>query len=163
MTFRGVVEAMATTAWFSRWGPRIVPGLDRAVHRVTGGRLLMSQAMIDCLILTTTGHRTGLSRSVPLACLPDPDGSFLVVASNFGKLSEPAWSGNLVHDPHATVSYRGRNLSVAARLLDPADKAAAWPRLLRMWPPYARYAESSGRDLQVFQLIPSGSKARPSR
>lgn len=62
-----------------------MPRLDRAVHRVTGGHLLMSQAMIDCLILTTHGRRTGLPRSVPLACLADPDGRFLVVASNFGR------------------------------------------------------------------------------
>jgi deazaflavin-dependent oxidoreductase (nitroreductase family) len=159
MRVRGAVEAMATTGWFRRWGPRIVPGLDRTVHRVTGGHLLMSQAMIDCLVLTTTGRQTGLPRSVPLACLRDDDGSFLVVASNFGRRGEPAWSGNLVSDPRATVSYRGTSLAVDARLLSPAERAVAWPRLLRMWPPYARYAESSGRELRVFRLAPVSTRA----
>lgn len=155
MTVRSAVEAMATTGWFRRWGPRIVPHLDRGLHRMTGGHVLMSQVMIDCLVLTTTGRRTGLPRSVPLACLPGPDGSFLVVASNFGRRDEPAWSANLLHDPQATMSYRGSSLTVDAHLLSPADKAAVWADLLRMWPPYARYGESSGRELRVFRLIPS--------
>ena len=152
---RGAVEAMTMTRWFRRWAPRIIPPLDLAVHRVSGGRLLMSQGMISCLVLTTTGRRTGLPRSVPLACLPERDGSLLVVASNFGRRDHPAWSGNLLRDPRATVSYRGTGLAVHARLLDPGDLAAAWPRLVRMWPPYARYGEISGRELRVFRLIPA--------
>lgn len=152
---RGAVEAMGTARWFRRWGPGIVPRLDSAVHRITGGRLLMSQGMITCLMLTTAGRRTGLPRSVPLACLPDHDGSFVVVASNFGRPQEPAWSQNLLHDPQAMVSYRGADLAVTAHVLDPEDLAAVWPRLIQMWPPYGRYGAISGRDLRVFRLIPS--------
>jgi deazaflavin-dependent oxidoreductase (nitroreductase family) len=134
---------------------------------MTGGRLLMSQGMIACLVLTTNGRRTGLARSVPLACLPDRDGSFLVVASNFGRRSHPAWSGNLLHDPHARVSYRGADLAVDTSLLDAEDLAAAWPGLVRMWPPYARYGEISGREPRVFRLTPAqgvsaSASARPS-
>jgi deazaflavin-dependent oxidoreductase (nitroreductase family) len=157
---RGAIEAMSTSRWFRRWGPPIIPRLDRAVHRITGGRLLMSQGMITCLVLTTTGRRTGLPRSVPLACLPDSDGSFLVVTSNFGRHQEPAWSANLLHDPQATVSYRGAGLAVAARELGPQDVAAVWPRLVRMWPPYARYGKIAGRELRVFRLVPGEPAAR---
>jgi len=151
---RGAIEAMSTSRWFRRWGPPVIPRLDRAVHRITGGRLLMSQGMISCLLLTTTGRRSGLPRSVPLACLPDSDGSFLVVTSNFGRQQEPSWSANLLRDPQATVSYRRADLTVDARELGPEDVAAVWPRLVRMWPPYGHYGEIAGRKLKVFRLVP---------
>ena len=42
-----------------------------------------------------------------------------------------------------------------AHLLDESDTAAAWPRLIRIWPVFDRYVERSGRDLRVFRLVPA--------
>jgi deazaflavin-dependent oxidoreductase (nitroreductase family) len=105
-------------------------------------------------VLPAPGGRPGGGRSTPLLTLPEPDGSLLVVASNFGRASHPAWSANLLAHPSASVVFGGRSLPVTARLLDATEKAEAWPRLLRAWPTYAQYAETSGRDLRVFRLVP---------
>ncbi|MCU1454571.1 MAG: hypothetical protein JWN46_2717 [Acidimicrobiales bacterium] len=150
------VQRMAGSPAFARVGPRIVPPVDRFLHRLTKGRLLSSQALVPSLVLTTTGRRSGRPREVPLACLPEPDGSFLVVGSNFGREHHPAWTSNLIEHPLARVSWRRRELPVAAHLLDDEEKAAAWPRLLQVWPTYDRYVERSGRDLRVFRLVPVG-------
>jgi deazaflavin-dependent oxidoreductase (nitroreductase family) len=115
----------------------------------------MSEILVPTLLLTTTGHRTGIRRSTPLACLPERDGSFLVVASNFGLPANPAWSTNLLRQPQAQVSFHGRQLPVRAHPLSSAEKSQAWPSLLEIWPVYDRYAEISGRDLLVFRLQPT--------
>jgi deazaflavin-dependent oxidoreductase (nitroreductase family) len=128
--------------------------VDRLLNRMTGGRLLLAGALLPSLVLTTTGAKSGQPRAAPLACLPQEDGSFLVVGSNFGREHHPAWTGNLLKTPSARVMYRGRTFDVDSHLLSPDDKAAAWPELTRAWPTFDRYVEVSGRDLRVFQLKP---------
>ncbi|MEV5709010.1 nitroreductase family deazaflavin-dependent oxidoreductase [Actinoallomurus sp. NPDC052274] len=148
------VQRMAGSAWFAKVGPKVVPPLDRALHRLSGGRLLLAQYIVPSLVLTATGHRSGLPRRTPLACLPEPDGSYLVVGSNFGREHHPAWTTNLLHEPNAEVDHRGRTIPVTARLLEGAERAEVWPRLVKVWPTFDRYVERSGRELRVFRLEP---------
>src|SRR6187200_1585279 len=89
------VQRVAGSPGFARVAPRVVPPVDRFLSRITGGRLVLSQALVPSLVLTTTGRRSGQPRAAPLACLPDDDGSFLVVGSNFGRQHHPAWTFNL--------------------------------------------------------------------
>lgn len=76
------------------------------------------------------------------------------MGSNFGTDKHPAWSGNLLTNPEATVSFRGRRRPMKAQLLSAEEKAMVWPRLLTVWPTYDSYVERSGRDLRVFRLEP---------
>ena len=89
---------MAGSRWFAKIGPTVVPPIDRTLHRVFGGRVLMSSMMLPCAIVTTTGRKSGEPRESPLATVP-LDGSLYVVGSNFGKPHHPAWSWNLLADP----------------------------------------------------------------
>ena len=150
-----VTQWMAASRGFRAVGPKVVPPLDRFLSRVTGGRVVLSGAMVPSLVLETTGAKTGQRRTTPLACLPEDDGSFLVVGSNFGRERHPAWTANLIANPGATVTFRGRTTSVRATLLDAGEKATVWPRLTAVWPNYDRYTEVSGRDLRVFRLAES--------
>ncbi|MEV4259107.1 nitroreductase/quinone reductase family protein, partial [Spirillospora sp. NPDC049652] len=140
--------------WFSRVGPKVVPPLDRALHRISGGRILLGQALVPSLLLTTTGAKSGLRRQVPLACRPEEDGTWLVVGSNFGREKHPAWTGNLLKNPEAEVSFRGRTTPVTAHLLTEAERVEAWPRLIQVWPVYDRYVERVDRELRIFRLTP---------
>jgi deazaflavin-dependent oxidoreductase (nitroreductase family) len=154
---RPMVQWMSGTAAFRRVAPAVVPALDRFVYRASGGRVLMGDQLIPHLLLTTTGAKSGLPRQTPLACLPEPDGSFLVVGSNFGRETHPAWTGNLLAHPEATLGFRGLEIPVTAHLLTGSERADAWVRLLANWPLYDRYTESSGRELRVFRLAPRRS------
>ncbi|RFU39874.1 nitroreductase family deazaflavin-dependent oxidoreductase [Actinomadura logoneensis] len=140
--------------WFSKVGPRVVPPLDRALHRISGGRILLGQALVPSLLLTTTGAKTGRPRQVPLACRPEEDGTWLVVGSNFGREKHPAWTANLIKNPEAEVSFRGRTTPVTAHLLTEAERAEVWPRLIQVWPVYDRYVERVDRELRIFRLTP---------
>ena len=149
--FGRALQRVAGTRAFAAIGAKVVPPVDRLVHRVTGGRVVLSAGMVPSLMLTTTGRKSGQPRRTPLATLP-VDNGFLVVGSNFGKEHHPAWTANLLADPSATVSYKGADIPVVARLLDADEKRELWPQLLRIWQNYDRYAERSGRDFRVFCL-----------
>ena len=118
----------------------------------------MSELVFPTLMLTTTGRRSGLPRRQPLLYLRD-GGAYVVVGSNFGRTSHPAWSANLLAEPNATIEVGGRRLQVVARLLSAEDKQRLWPQLLRMWPGFDDYVERSGRDVRVFALEPRRATA----
>jgi deazaflavin-dependent oxidoreductase (nitroreductase family) len=149
-----VTQWVAASSGFRAVGPRVVPPVDRLLSRLTGGRVVLSGSLVPSLVLETTGAKSGQRRTSPLACLPEDDGSFLVVGSNFGRERHPAWTANLTANPDAVVTYRGRTIPVRATLLAADEKAAVWPRLTAVWPNYDRYTEVSGRDLRVFRLVP---------
>ncbi|MFI0372521.1 nitroreductase family deazaflavin-dependent oxidoreductase [Actinomadura sp. 1N219] len=166
--FGPVFQRISGAEWFSRVGPKVVPPIDRTLHRLTGGRFLLGQLLVPSLVLTTTGAVSGLPRHTPLACLPDPapapapaprtgtgtDGGWYVVGSNFGREKHPAWTGNLLKHPEAEISFQGRAIPVTAHLLDDEERAAIWPRLIAVWPVYDRYVERTTRQLRIFRLTP---------
>jgi deazaflavin-dependent oxidoreductase (nitroreductase family) len=145
------VQAMAGSRWFAKVGPPVVPHIDRVLHRLFGGKVLMSSMMLPCAVVTTTGRKSGLARESPLASVP-LSGALYIVGSNFGRPHHPAWSWNLLADPNASVSFRGEQFPATAHLLDDDEKAETWPRLIERWPLFDQYVERSGRNLRVFRL-----------
>jgi deazaflavin-dependent oxidoreductase (nitroreductase family) len=144
---------VAGSPQFAAVAPKVIPHVDRVLNRLTGGRFVLSGALLPSLVLQHTGAKSGLTRETPLATMPEGD-LFYVVGSNFGREKHPAWTGNLLANPEATVTFRGRTLPVRATLLSDTQKAEVWPRLTKMWPTYDRYVERSGRNLRVFALEP---------
>jgi deazaflavin-dependent oxidoreductase (nitroreductase family) len=147
------VQKVSSTPGFAKVAPHVVPGLDRAVHRLTRGRVLLSAQMLPGVVLTSTGARSGLPRRTPLACMPEDGGdSWILVGSNFGRTDHPAWTHNLLAHPDAVISRKGTDIPVRALLLEGEERAAVWQRLLVFWPPYATYQERVERQLRVFRL-----------
>jgi len=154
------MRKMATSKTFRKIGPVVVPPTDRVLHRLTGGRVIVSRLLVPSMVLTTTGRKSGLERETPLACVPDGDGGWWVVGSNFGRPDHPAWTGNLIANPTATVSFEHKLSTVRADLLDDDQKAEAWPKLTAVWPAYDDYVVSSGRNIRVFHLVVIGPASR---
>lgn len=148
-----IMQRLGSSPRFAKVMKVVAPPVDKVAHKLTKGRFTFSSMMVPSLMLTTTGAKSGLPRTVPLACLPEGAG-FYLVGSNFGQGHHPAWSANLLANPEASVVHRGRTIPVVARLLDADEKAAVWPRLLAIWPSYDAYVERSGRDIRVFHLTP---------
>ena len=153
-----VVQKISSSPVFARIAPRLLPPMDKAVHRITGGKVMISQYMLPSLFLTTTGRRTGQPRVAPMACLPESGGTFLVIGSNFGRPDHPAWTGNLIANGKALVEHRGRTVEATAKLLEGEERAEAWAALLRMWPPYATYQARIERQIRIFRLTPVGQQ-----
>ncbi|MFE0257411.1 nitroreductase/quinone reductase family protein [Streptomyces sp. NPDC059010] len=150
-----VVQKVSSTRGFAKVAPHLIPALDRAVHRLTRGKVLLSAQMLPGVILTSTGARSGQPRRTPLACMPEEDGrSWILVGSNFGRPGHPAWTHNLLAHPDAEVSWKGVDIPVTARLLEGEERAAVWKAVLAFWPPYATYQERVEREIRLFRIVP---------
>lgn len=137
-------------------GKKLVP-FDTALQRRTNGRLnIISMAGAHGMLLTTTGHRSGQPRTVPLLYVPTPDG-YAVAASNFGGPHHPAWSENLLANPSATAVLQGRTEQLTARLTEGEERTRLWHQLAATWPAFDTYAVRSGRDIRVFVLAPAAN------
>lgn len=147
-----LIQKISATRAFARIAPHFIPALDRAVHRLTRGKVLLSAQMLPGVILTATGARSGRPRRTPLACMPEEGGGWLLIGSNFGREGHPAWTGNLLKNPEAEVSWRGQDIPVRARLLTGEERARAWRAALAFWPPYAAYQARVEREIRLFRL-----------
>jgi deazaflavin-dependent oxidoreductase (nitroreductase family) len=143
------------TPWFARIGRALVP-FDRALGRLTKGRYVaFGMRDVPSLLITTTGRTSRLPRTNPLLYVPDGD-AFVVVGSNWGQDTQPAWALNLIADPQAVVTLKGKELPVRATVATGAERERLWELLVTMWPAYATYQQRAGqRDIKVFRLIRS--------
>ncbi|MET8454111.1 nitroreductase family deazaflavin-dependent oxidoreductase [Streptomyces sp. NPDC005209] len=149
-----LVQKVSSTRGFAKVAPHLIPALDRGVHRVTRGKVLLSAQLLPGVVLTVTGARSGLARRTPLACMPEEGGrGWILVGSNFGRTDHPAWTHNLLAHPDASVSWKGEEIPVTARLLAGEERAVAWQALLAFWPPYATYQARVDREIRVFRIV----------
>ncbi|WP_405871780.1 nitroreductase family deazaflavin-dependent oxidoreductase [Streptomyces sp. NBC_00005] len=149
-----VVQKVSSTRGFAKVAPHLVPVLDRAVHRLTRGRVLLSAQMLPGVILTSIGARSGQARRTPLACMPEDGGrGWILIGSNFGRTDHPAWTHNLLAHPDAEVNWKGADIPVTARLLEGEERAAVWRAALAFWPPYATYQARVEREIRLFRIV----------
>lgn len=127
----------------------------RAIYRLTRGRLLGRVAGMPVLLLTTTGRRSGRLRTTPLTYF-ESNSDLVIVASNGGEDSPPAWWLNLQADPHATVTIGTRAEPMTARTATDDEYADLWPTITSVHAGYATYARRTTRPIPVMLL--TGSK-----
>lgn len=131
---------------------RIAPRVDPPLLRLTGGRI-SSVYPVTLMLLTTTGAKTGQPRTLPLGYTKDGDG-LLLIASNYGKTSHPAWYRNLVANPKVEV-LAGKNSGtyIAREITDPAERERAWGVALDFYAGYADYESRAGdRTIPLIRL-----------
>ncbi|WP_212841063.1 nitroreductase/quinone reductase family protein [Catellatospora sp. IY07-71] len=149
---RRLARYLGHRSWFARAGRVLVP-LDRTVAKLTKGRVV-ALGLIPTLIITTTGKKSGLPRTQPLAYARDGD-HFVVIGSNWGQQSHPAWSANLLANPDAVVTLGGREIPVRGELATGEQRERLLKLLLEVWPAYTTYQQrASNRVIRVFSLIP---------
>jgi deazaflavin-dependent oxidoreductase (nitroreductase family) len=140
---------------FRRIGPTIMPPLERAMRVVSRGRMPLSGLAVPSLVLHTTGAKTGQPRTTELMYCPDGE-DMLVTGSNFARDAHPAWTANLLNNPDAAVTVRGRRIEVRASLVPAGEREVTWVKLERNWPGYRGYERAAGRELRIFRLTPRG-------
>ena len=139
-----------------KWGSAVArwvyTPLDKAIYRLTGGRRGLSPPK-TVLYLTTTGRRSGQPRRVPILFLREGP-RYWVMASNYGQKDHPAWSYNLLAEPHALVQEGGRTVEVKARLGTAEEKEGLWPELVGIYPAWKNYVKWTDREFRLFCLEP---------
>lgn len=114
----------------------------------------------DLLYLTTTGRKTGRSRTTPLLYLAQP-GRWIVVASNGGAGWDPGWWLNLQAGCPATVQIGGTSSSVTAVEITGDERERLWTLLNDKVFNYDGYQAKTKRHIAVVALTPERADFRP--
>ena len=104
------------------------------------------------LLLTTIGRRSGRRRTSPMMYVRGEE-RVLVIASNNGATTDPAWYLNLIADPHVTVELPGHEYKATAAPLTGADYDREWTAIKETFPFFAEHQERAGdRKIPVVAL-----------
>jgi deazaflavin-dependent oxidoreductase (nitroreductase family) len=133
---------------------RAVTKLHSFVYRATNGRVGGRIAGGPILLLTTIGRKSGKEHTVPLLYVKD-GGDMVVVGSNGGTATPPAWWLNLTAQPEATVEVGARKVRVRAEEAGPEEKARLWPKLVAVYGGYEDYRRRTDREIPVLVLHPA--------
>ena len=126
--------------------------LHRWVYQVSGGRIGSTlPGQIPVLLLTSTGRRSGLSRTHPLGYLT-VEGGYVVIASNAGERHHPAWYHNLKTNPEAAVQVGTHRAIVKAREARGEERAQFWSEVVEREPSYAVYQDRAERLIPLMVL-----------
>jgi deazaflavin-dependent oxidoreductase (nitroreductase family) len=102
----------------------------------------------DALLLTTRGRRTGRLRRTALYYGEDA-GRYVLVGSDGGKRTDPAWCHNVAANPAVVVQVGGETFAAVARPADPAERPRLWELMTGVFPTYASYERKARRPLPV--------------
>ena len=100
------------------------------IYEKSDGRVGKHSNRVPALLLTTTGRKSGLSRTNGLTFCRDR-GDLIVVASNGGSDQPPAWLLNLQANPDVTVRDGRTVMPARARVADDDERAQLWPLVNR--------------------------------
>jgi len=106
---------------------------------------------IPLVLVHDIGAKSGIEHVTPLRCFPRGNGRFLVVASNGGSPTHPAWYHNLKANPRVDVEVGAETVSAVAEELDETARAELWPQLAAQVPQIDDQANVT-RQIQVIML-----------
>jgi deazaflavin-dependent oxidoreductase (nitroreductase family) len=125
-----------------------------AVYRASGGRVGRTGFGMPVVILTTTGRKTGKSRTTTLTS-PIQDGDKVVlVASYGGDDRNPMWFLNLRDNPKVELTIHGTSRPMTAHVATVEEKKELWPRVVEAYKGYAQYQTKTDRDIPLVILEP---------
>jgi deazaflavin-dependent oxidoreductase (nitroreductase family) len=129
----------------------------RFAYRVSGGRVGHHIGKLRCLMLTTTGARTGRRRETSLLYGRDGD-RYILVASKGGSPRHPAWFLNLRAHPDAEVMVGQKRFRVRASVAAGAERTRLWRLMVGEYRGYETYQARTSREIPVVILTPHPSR-----
>ncbi|HYH49945.1 MAG TPA: nitroreductase/quinone reductase family protein [Acidimicrobiia bacterium] len=133
---------------------RAVTALHTQIYKRTGGRVGGKAGKTTMGLLTTTGRKSGQSRTTPLNIMADGD-RWLLVASYGGDDRDPQWFKNLQSNPEATIQLGAETIAVRATVAGIEEKKALWPKVVASYKGYDGYQRKTSRDIPVVILTRS--------
>ncbi|MEU9375798.1 nitroreductase/quinone reductase family protein [Streptomyces sp. NPDC048255] len=105
----------------------------------------------DLLLLTTTGAKSGISRTTPLGYVRHGD-SLLLIGSDMGAPRHPGWYHNLLAHPVVRVEVGTRTFEALAVPAEGARRDELFAHVVRVDPGYGDYQAMTSRILPVVVL-----------
>jgi deazaflavin-dependent oxidoreductase (nitroreductase family) len=120
--------------------------------RARGGSVTGPLADLSLVLLHHIGARSGRERVVPVLYFALPDGCWLIIASNGGSDTHPAWYYNLRSHPRVTIEIGAETCRVVAEELRGTQRSLVWPTIMEKSPAAGQFQRSTSRTIPVFML-----------
>lgn len=104
-----------------------------------------------CLVLTTTGKKSGEPRQAAVIYGTEGD-HHIIVASKGGSDTPPAWFVNLQANPQAHIQVKDRKLTVRMRVTTGEERERLWKKMTAIFPAYEEYQQKTTRQIPVVVL-----------
>jgi deazaflavin-dependent oxidoreductase (nitroreductase family) len=125
-------------------------------YQETGGEVGYLWNGAPTLLLTTTGRKSGFSRTTPLIFARHGE-DYLVVASQGGAPTHPGWYHNIVATPQVTLQVGPEIFGATARVATADERPLLWSTVNEGWPNYDVYQTRTERVIPVVVLTPTGA------
>lgn len=119
--------------------------------RANGGQVGGMFAGQPMLLLTTTGAKSGQQRTSPLGFIID-NGRLVVMASNAGAPTNPAWLHNLRATPEVTVEVGTETFPARATIAEGAERQRLYDQLVTLMPAFGAYQDMTTRQIPMVVL-----------
>ncbi len=116
-------------------------------YRANGGKLSGRLANSSLILLTTTGAKSGLERTVPLGYVRDGE-RLVTIAANAGAVAHPDWYHNLLAQPLVTVELGRERFQARASIAEGAERE----RLASLVPYLPAQQQKTSREIPVVIL-----------
>lgn len=103
---------------------------------------------LTCLLLTTTGKKSGGEQTTPLIYGQDGD-NYIIVASTGGAPDHPDWYYNLAANPDVTVQVLADRFKGTARTAAGDERARLWELMAKIFPTYNDYHQSAKATREI--------------
>ena len=104
------------------------------------------------ILIHHVGTRSGTERVTPVTCFPQPDGRFVIIASNGGARTNPDWYYNLKAHPEINVEFGTETFAVAVRELEGEEREKAWADVVSAVPAVANTQNKTRRTIPMLLL-----------
>ena len=119
--------------------------------RANGGKVGGRFANRPMMILTTTGAKSGLPRTVPLVYTMDGD-RIVIIASKGGAPTHPDWYHNLIANREVTVEIGTERFDARARVTEGEERDRLYDAMAAQMPFFAEYKRTTERRIPLVVL-----------
>jgi deazaflavin-dependent oxidoreductase (nitroreductase family) len=120
--------------------------------RARGGYVKGPLTDFALILVHHIGARSGVEGVVPLVYFTWRGGRWVIIASNGGSRTHPAWYYNLKANPRVIVEVGHETFPVVAQELDAAERSLVWPRIVKQSPAAGEFERATPRTIPVFML-----------
>ncbi len=100
------------------------------------------------LLLTTTGAKSGVTRTTPLAYSADGD-RLIIIASYAGGSRHPAWFLNLRANPEVTIELPNETFTTKVVITEGEERQRLFDQQAARMPNFAEYQAKTSRQIPV--------------
>jgi deazaflavin-dependent oxidoreductase (nitroreductase family) len=131
----------------SDWNEKVI-----AEFRANSGRVGGMFEGMPMILIHHIGAKSGIERVTPLAYFREDDENSVIVASNGGAPTHPAWFHNLKAHRKIEVEVGTETHTVVAEELPRPERDEFWKRVVSERPGFADYERQTDRVIPLVRL-----------